>query len=164
MKGTNLSLTQDPSSTINSHPQMLISQPQSDNIYIRYHKSEIEHNRTAYRIFCILLIGSFLIIVTGIVACFIHQITTGGLVTISGVVSEFISSVALVFLERSDKNKLAYYKELSMDEELKRIMNEVDQLAGDDKMQILTKIVDNYCSRRCNRENTKKEKRKNGLN
>lgn len=121
----------------------------STQLYLRYHISEIEHNDKVYTSFIWLVWAGFLVIVVGIIACFTNHITAGILISASGLLTEFISGIVIVILDKSAKSKLEYYKQLSFDEEQKNLLEVIQNLNSEDqKTPLLTELVKNYCSRR----------------
>ena len=121
----------------------------STQLYLKYHISEIEHNDKVYTTFIWLVWAGFLVIVVGIIACFTNHITSGVLISASGLLTEFISGIVIVILDKIAKSKLEYYKQLSFDEERKNLLEVIQNLNSEDqKTSLLKELVENYCNRR----------------
>lgn len=146
---SSLNISDVPVDTKLSDTTKINASTSSSELYILYHESEIKHNETAYRTFIWLVWAGFLVIILGIVGCFLDKITPGIIISVSGILTEFISGCVIIYLDKSTKSKQEYYKQLSFDEEHAKILEAISQIKSEDqKIAILTKLVDNYCSRR----------------
>ena len=138
----------DDNTRIHNNTSLKVSTP-STQLYLQYHRSEIEHNNKVYTTFIWLVWAGFLVLVAGIIACFTNHITSGILISASGLLTEFISGIVITILDKSVKSKLEYYKQLSFDEELKKLLEVIQNLNSEEqKITLLKEFVDNYCSRR----------------
>ena len=86
----------------------------------------------------------------GVVTCFFGLTTPAILTASAGVVTEIVSGTILAVLSQSTKSKKEYYKQLSLDRECDKYITLVQDMSiGDDKkMEILNKLIGNYCKRR----------------
>ena len=131
------------------HEQQLnITNDDSSGIYLKYHKSEIEQNEKIYRLARVIIWLGFIVMVIGIFACFLGEITSAILTTTAGILTEGISGIVLSFLSQSSKSKQEYYKELALDEECNKYMKTIKELDEKNKVVMLEKLINNYCDRR----------------
>lgn len=136
------------SNSISDHKDLNISNSKSFTIYAKYHESEIIQNQkicdTARRI----IWAGFFVIIVGIVLSFSGKVTPALIASITGTIIEFISSIIFIFLTKSSKSKLEYYKELSFDEECNKYLNAANTIEEKDRVPLINKLADNYCQRR----------------
>lgn len=136
------------STSINGHNNLNVSNSKPYTIYAKYHESEIEQNEKICNTARWIIWAGFLVIIVGIVLSFFEKVTPALIATISGVIIEFISSTIFIFLTKSSKNKLEYYKQLSFDEECNKYLNAANTIEEKDRVPLINKLADNYCQRR----------------
>ena len=135
-----------------SSPSTLNATSTDDNlkVYLDYHESEIEQNKKIYKLARAIIWTGFGVMMLGVVTCFFGLTTPAILTASAGVVTEIVSGTILTVLSQSTKSKKEYYKQLSLDRECDKYITLVqDMNIGDDKkMEILNKLIGNYCKRR----------------
>lgn len=117
-------------------------------IYSIYHTSEIEQNNKIYRTAKGIIWAGFSVIMLSVIIALFGQTTPAIITACTGIITEFISSIIFVFLSNSSKSKLTYYQQLSLDEESKRYIQVISTMKDEDKVNLMNKLIDNYCSRR----------------
>lgn len=115
----------------------------------RYHNSEIDQNEGAYKVVKFVLVGGFLIIVAGIILSYYGNLKTGILSSVAGVLTELISGTVMIFFNMTGKSKQNYFNQLSLDEERQSYISLIERtdLREENKMKLLNKLLDSYCSR-----------------
>ena len=140
------------SETTISSPSILNTTSTDDNlkVYLDYHQSEIEQNKKIYKLARAIIWTGFGVMMLGVVACFFGLTTPAILTASAGVVTEIVSGTILAVLSQSTKSKKEYYKQLSLDRECDKYIMLVQEmsLSDDKKMEILNKLIGNYCKRR----------------
>ena len=102
-------------------------------------------SKTAKRI----IWAGFIVIIVGIIMSYFGKTQTANVAVIAGIITEFISGVIFVFLTKSNKSKMEYFNQLSINEEgenLRQIIMTMDNKKAQEKM--IDKMVTNYCDRR----------------
>lgn len=119
-------------------------------VYLDYHQSEIEQNKKIYKLARAIIWTGFGVMMLGVLACFFGQTTQAILTASAGVLTEIISGTILAVLSQSSKSKKEYYKQLSLDRECDKYITLIQEmsLSDDKKMEILNKLIANYCKRR----------------
>lgn len=119
-------------------------------VYLNYHQSEITQNKKIYELARAIIWTGFGVMMLGVLACFFGLTTQSILTASAGVVTEIISGTILIVLSQSTKSKKEYYKQLSLDRECDKYIKLVQDmsLSDDKKMEILNKLIGNYCKRR----------------
>ncbi len=113
-----------------------------------YHMNEIQQNNAIISTARGIIWAGFGVICIGVIFALLGKVDAALLTTISGLITETISGTVFAFVSQSDKNKLQYFKHLSMTEEGDKIIKVIDTLDKDAKEKMIEKIVDNYCNRR----------------
>lgn len=125
-----------------------VTEGSSLTVYTQYHKSEIEQNKKIYGTAKGIIWSGFGVIIVGIMLAIFDKTTSAIITTVSGIISQFISGAVMAFLAHSSKSKFEYYKQLSFDEECNKYIKTIEHLDDDKRVDLLTKLVENYCKRR----------------
>lgn len=122
----------------------------SMKIYLKYHESEIEQNKKIYKLARTIIWTGFVVMMIGVIACFLGFTTTSILAASVGALTEIVSGTILVFLTKSSKSKSDYYKQLSFDEECNKYIKAIQDtnVSDDKKIEYIGKLIENYCKRR----------------
>ena len=78
---------------------------------------------------------------------YFKYIDVGIIATVSGIIIDFISGIVFVFLTKSSKNKQEYFRQLSLEAERNDYLKFCENFSNEDKMIIITKLIDDYCER-----------------
>ena len=133
---------------ISSHQKLNTSDEVELTIYAQYHQSEIDQNKRIHGVARGIIWAGFGVIVFGIILSIFGLTTSAIVAAASGVITEFISGSVFVFMMKSTKSKMDYYKQLSFDEECSKYIKAFSNLSEDKKVEMLNKLIDNYCARR----------------
>lgn len=78
-----------------------------------------------------------------------EKTTTAIIIAVSGMITEFISGIIFGFISFSNKSKMAYFNQLSYNEEGEKYLQVVMTLDNKKAQEkLVDKLVTNYCERR----------------
>ena len=124
-----------------------LSQEKELLLSVKYHVSEIEQNNAICKTTIFFLCAGFIVIIAGIVLSYFKYIDVGIIATVSGIIVDFISGIVFVFLTKSSRNKQEYFRQLSLEAERNDYLKFCENFSNEDKMIIITKLIDDYCER-----------------
>lgn len=110
-----------------------------------YHLSEIEQNNTITHTAKRIIWGGFIIICVGIIFALFGKVDVSIITTISGIVTEIISAIVFTFVTLSNKSKLQYFKQLSMDDERDQYLKIIASMDKEGKEKLLGQLINSYC-------------------
>lgn len=114
-----------------------------------YHISEIEQNNRIIKTASRIVWCGLAIICVGILCAITGKTEASVITVVAGIVSEFISAIIFGFVSMSNKSKLKYFEQLSLNEEgeqLLKIVSEMENKKVQEKQ--FDKMITNYCDRR----------------
>lgn len=110
-----------------------------------YHLSEIEQNNTITHTAKRIIWGGFIIICLGIIFALFGKVDVSIITTISGIITEIISAIVFTFVTLSNKSKLQYFKQLSMDDERDQYLKIIASMDKEGKEKLLGQLINSYC-------------------
>ncbi len=114
-----------------------------------YHESEIAQNERIIKTATRIIWAGFGVICFGIIMAIFEKTTTAIIIAVSGVITEFISGIIFGFISFSNKSKMAYFNQLSYNEEGEKYLQVVMTLDNKKAQEkLVDKLVTNYCERR----------------
>lgn len=138
--------TQTELSFYKDHEDLKVSN-QSNQLTIAnaYHLSEIEQNNIITMTAKKIIWGGFIVICVGIVFALLGKVDVSIITTISGIITEVISAIVFAFVTLSNKSKLQYFKQLSMDDERDQYLTIIASMDKEGKEKLLGELINSYC-------------------
>lgn len=122
---------------------------QQHALIVKYHTSEITQNKNIVRTAVIIIWCGFAIICMGIIVALIGKIDVAIMISSSGVLLDFISSIILAFTSMSSKSKMMYFEQLALSQEGEQYIQMVYDIKDENiKGKLIEKLIDNYGKRK----------------